>query len=82
VVNTYGTAINGVSDEVLSDFIMENFPLTPNWITTQFWTRLDPFLKDYLFLLLPDCWPKVKRDQGGSKRLGLPLGEGRVRIRI
>ncbi len=36
VVNTYGTAINGVSDEVLSDFIMENFPLTPNWITTQF----------------------------------------------
>ncbi len=36
VVNTYGTALNGVSDEVLSDFIMENFPLTPNWITTQF----------------------------------------------
>jgi S-adenosylmethionine synthetase len=36
VVNTYGTAINGVSDEVLSDFIMDNFPLTPNWITTQF----------------------------------------------
>jgi len=36
VVNTYGTAINGVSDEVLSNFIMENFPLTPNWITTQF----------------------------------------------
>jgi S-adenosylmethionine synthetase len=35
-VDTYGTAIEGVDDNMLSDFVMENFPLTPNWITKKF----------------------------------------------
>jgi len=36
VVNRYKTAVNGVSDEELSQFIMDNFPLTPSWITQKF----------------------------------------------
>ncbi len=35
-VNTYGTAIDGVDDNILSEFITENFPLTPNWIIKKF----------------------------------------------
>ena len=35
-VNTYGTAIDGVDDNILSKFITENFPLTPNWIIKKF----------------------------------------------
>jgi S-adenosylmethionine synthetase len=35
-VNTNHTAIDGISDEKLSQFVMENFPLTPNWITKKF----------------------------------------------
>ena len=35
-VDTYGTVINGLDDNKLSSFVMENFPLTPNWITKKF----------------------------------------------
>jgi len=35
-VDTYGTAVEGLSDDTLSTFVMENFPLTPNWITEKF----------------------------------------------
>jgi S-adenosylmethionine synthetase len=35
-VDTYGTAIEGLDDNKLSNFVMENFPLTPNWITEKF----------------------------------------------
>ena len=35
-VDTYGTVINGLDDDKLSSFVMENFPLTPNWITKKF----------------------------------------------
>jgi S-adenosylmethionine synthetase len=34
-VDTYRT-YSKVSDDVLSEFVMKNFPLTPNWITKQF----------------------------------------------
>jgi len=36
VVNTYNTTKNGISDEKLSQFLMDNFPLTPSWITQKF----------------------------------------------
>jgi len=35
-VDTYGTVIEGLDDDKLSEFVMENFPLTPNWITKTF----------------------------------------------
>ena len=35
-VDTYGTAVEGMDDDKLSTFVMENFPLTPNWITKKF----------------------------------------------
>ena len=35
-VDTYGTATEGMDDDKLSTFVMENFPLTPNWITKKF----------------------------------------------
>jgi len=35
-VDTYGTVVNGLDDNKLSSFVMENFPLTPNWITKKF----------------------------------------------
>lgn len=34
-VDTYGTYTK-VNDDILSNFVMENFPLTPNWITKKF----------------------------------------------
>jgi S-adenosylmethionine synthetase len=34
-VDTYGTYIK-LNDDELSAFVMENFPLTPNWITNKF----------------------------------------------
>lgn len=35
-VDTCGTCIEGVNDDILSSFVMEKFPLTPNWITKKF----------------------------------------------
>ncbi len=35
-VDTYGTVVEGLDDDKLSTFVMENFPLTPNWITKKF----------------------------------------------
>ena len=35
-VNTYNTAVNGIDDNMLSQFIMDKFPLTPSWITEKF----------------------------------------------
>jgi S-adenosylmethionine synthetase len=35
-VDTYGTVIDSLDDNILSKFIMDNFPLTPNWITQKF----------------------------------------------
>lgn len=35
-VDTYGTAIAGMDDDVLSDFVLTHFPLTPNWIIQKF----------------------------------------------
>ena len=35
-VDTYGTVIEGLNDDVLSTFVIENFSLTPNWITKKF----------------------------------------------
>ncbi len=35
-VDTYGTVIEGLNDDILSTFVMNNFPLTPNWITNKF----------------------------------------------
>jgi len=35
-VDTYGTEIDGVNDDMLSTFVAENFSLTPNWITKKF----------------------------------------------
>lgn len=35
-VDTYGTVIEGLNDDVLSTFVIENFALTPNWITKKF----------------------------------------------
>ena len=34
-VDTYGT-YTSVNDDILSNFVMANFPLTPNWITKKF----------------------------------------------
>jgi S-adenosylmethionine synthetase len=35
-VDTYGTVIEGLNDDVLSTFVIDNFSLTPNWITKKF----------------------------------------------
>jgi S-adenosylmethionine synthetase len=35
-VDTYGTVIDTLDDNKLSEFVMQNFPLTPNWITNKF----------------------------------------------
>lgn len=35
-VDCMGTHIKGVDDEILSNFVLENFPLTPKWITDKF----------------------------------------------
>ncbi|MCZ6104331.1 methionine adenosyltransferase [Campylobacter ureolyticus] len=43
-VDCMGTHIKGVDDEILSNFILENFPLTPKWITDKF--ELDRPSKD------------------------------------
>lgn len=36
-VLTFWSAIEWITDSKLSDFVMKNFPLTPNWITKKFW---------------------------------------------
>lgn len=43
-VDCMGTHIKGVDDEILSNFVLENFPLTPKWITDKF--ELDRPSKD------------------------------------
>lgn len=43
-VDTYGTVVAGLNDDKLSTFVMEHFPLTPNWITKKF--SLDKPSKD------------------------------------
>ncbi|SFV50470.1 S-adenosylmethionine synthetase [hydrothermal vent metagenome] len=35
-VDTYGTVVEWLNDDKLSTFVMENFPLTPSWITKKF----------------------------------------------
>jgi S-adenosylmethionine synthetase, C-terminal domain len=35
-VDTMGTQIAGVNDDMLSNFVSENFALTPRWITNKF----------------------------------------------
>jgi S-adenosylmethionine synthetase len=35
-VDTYGTVIEGLNDDVLSTFVIENFSLTPSWIIKKF----------------------------------------------
>lgn len=35
-VDTHGTVVKGLDDDQLSAFVMEHFPLTPNWITKTF----------------------------------------------
>ena len=35
-VDSYGTVCDGLDDDKLSTFVMENFALTPNWITARF----------------------------------------------
>lgn len=35
-VDTYGTVIEGMDDNKLSEFVQQNFSLTPNWITKKF----------------------------------------------
>jgi len=35
-VDTYGTVIGGLDDNRLSEFVQQNFSLTPNWITKKF----------------------------------------------
>ena len=35
-VDTCGTCINGLNDDILSSFVHDNFALTPNWITKKF----------------------------------------------
>ncbi len=35
-VDTCGTCINGLNDDILSSFVHDNFSLTPNWITKKF----------------------------------------------
>ncbi|MBE2983945.1 methionine adenosyltransferase [Campylobacter sp. RM9344] len=35
-VDTMGTQVEGINDDMLSNFVMQNFPLTPKWITNKF----------------------------------------------
>ncbi len=35
-VDTCGTAADGLNDDILSQFVLDNFPLTPNWIIHKF----------------------------------------------
>ena len=35
-VDTMGTQVSGLNDDILSDFVMREFPLTPKWITQKF----------------------------------------------
>ena len=35
-VDCMGTHVKGIDDEILSNFVLENFPLTPKWITDKF----------------------------------------------
>lgn len=35
-VDSYGTVIEGLNDDILSTFVIENFLLTPGWITKKF----------------------------------------------
>jgi len=35
-VDTSGTCISGINDDILSSFVYDNFALTPNWITRKF----------------------------------------------
>lgn len=35
-VDCMGTHVKGIDDEILSNFVLENFPLTPKWITEKF----------------------------------------------
>lgn len=35
-VDTMGTQVSGLNDDILSDFVMRKFPLTPKWITQKF----------------------------------------------
>ena len=35
-VDCMGTHVRGIIDEILSNFVLENFPLTPKWITDKF----------------------------------------------
>ncbi|WP_295146479.1 methionine adenosyltransferase [uncultured Campylobacter sp.] len=35
-VDTMGTQVSGLNDDILSDFVMQKFPLTPKWITQKF----------------------------------------------
>lgn len=35
-VDTMGTHISNINDDILSNFVMQNFPLTPRWITRKF----------------------------------------------
>ncbi len=35
-VDTCGTCVTNLNDDILSEFVMENFSLTPNWITRKF----------------------------------------------
>ena len=35
-VDTMGTYVEGISDDMLSDFVAKTFPLTPRWITQKF----------------------------------------------
>lgn len=35
-VDTCGTCIESINDDILSSFVHDNFPLTPNWITRKF----------------------------------------------
>jgi S-adenosylmethionine synthetase len=47
-VDTMGTFKQYVNDDILSNFVLENFPLTPKWITKQF--ALDkPSKKTFLY---------------------------------
>lgn len=35
-VDTMGTQVSGIDDDMLSKFVMDKFPLTPKWITQKF----------------------------------------------
>lgn len=47
-VDTYGTVTDGLNDDILSEFVTQNFSLTPNWITKKFSLDL-PSEKSFLY---------------------------------